>query len=648
VNLRDLLAVGTVILRLGPGRVILNVVHRLRLRSGWYGRRCRSGPLRTAPAAVLHGARTAFAIPEADERAMSAYRDDACRSADRIVGGELQYFSHEWLQRRSTWRESPSTGHTVALDHWSKLTDFDPAVGDIKWIWDASRFDWAYALGRAWRYSHDEKYAQCFWGLLEDWIADNPVNLGPNWKCGQECGLRLLALSWSAGVFASATASTTQRIETLWSLVAALAERVRASLLYAVSQNNNHLLSEALALYAAATSLPGHRQAREWHAVGRRQFVRAMLHQFAPDGYYALHSWTYSRAALRTVLMFIAVAKHRGEAVPAAVLTRCESAAGLMRSMMDTATGRLPNYGGNDGSNIAAMNNCDYLDFRPVVTAAFHILRGERAFADPLVQEELLWSVGAQTPRSGETISNAGEGALQSGYFRLDGPTSRVYVRCGRYRTRPAHADLLHTDIWFGNRNIASDAGTYQYLDEHGWGVRLEGSAAHNVVTIDNADQMRRYSRFLWVVWARGRVLHRARDAGEVSWAGEHDGYRRLGVMHRREIRGSEDRWRIVDDILQSGGAVRHAVLRWHLCPTLNWRATATGVESAVNCLRVEVAAPADATFEVLEGADALPEGAESRYFGSLAPRTTLRVSVRASGAIRFVTSIGVGQGGAL
>ena len=622
-------------------------LHRLRVRRGWYERHCRSGPLQIASAAVLRSAQPAFAIPAMDDRSTAAYREAACRSADRIVGGELQYFSHHWRARPRSWRESASTGHTVALDHWSKLGDFDPAVGDIKWIWDASRFDWAYVLGRAWRYSRDEKYAQCFWTLLEDWIADNPVNLGPNWKCGQECSLRLLVLSWSAEVFASATATDRQRLEKLWSLVAALAERVKASFLYSVSQRNNHLLSESLALYVAATSLPDHPDAVEWHAVGRKHFVRAMLDQFAPDGYYALHSWTYSRAALRTVLMFVAVAKRRGENVPAAVLERCESAAELLHAMLDDATGRLPNYGGNDGSNIAALNDCDYLDFRPVVAAALHMLRGERAFIDARVHEELLWSAGTHTSRPREANTNAGEGALESGYFRLDGPGSRVYVRCGRYRTRPAHADMLHADIWFGDRNIATDAGTYQYLDERGWGVRLEGSAAHNVVTIDGADQMRRYSRFLWVDWARGRVVHRARSEQEVSWTGEHDGYRQLGAVHRRTIRGREDNWVIIDDILRSNGAVRSAVLSWHLCPTLVWRPTATGVESTVNGLRVQVAAPEGATFEVLEGADALPDGGESRYFGSIEPRTTLRVCVRASGAVRFVTSIGMSQGGA-
>jgi hypothetical protein len=641
VNLRTVTTLGPLLLRLGPKRVALNVLHRWRISSGWYRRFCPQHPTLPAPSASSCRARSPFCRPQPDAAAQARFGPAARQAADRIVGGELQFFGNLWRLRPQSWRQSALTGYATPLSHWSTFSDFEPKVGDIKWVWDASRFDWAYTLGRAWAYSQESNYAETFWALLEDWIRDNPVNTGLNWKCGQECSLRLAALCWSAGVFADAPATTTVRLEKLWSLVAALAERVRASLIYSESQNNNHLLSEALGLYVAGHALAGHPRAPEWRHSGRTRFTRAVVEQFAPDGYYAQHSWVYSRVALRAVLVFLAVAKEQGDPVARPLLQRARSAVDFMNAMLDPASGRLPNYGGNDGSNFASMSACDYLDFRPIVAALLYMLSGVRRFDDTPAAEEALWLPRADAVDERMTKDKAAN-AGDSGYYRLNGPGSRVYVRCGRFKTRPAHADMLHVDLWTGSENIARDAGSYQYFDARGWGIALEGSGAHNVVTVDGQDQMRRYSRFLWSGWVRGRVIKdEAPTDGTVHWVGEHDGYRRLGVLHRREIFGREDEWLIIDHILRNTRAERAIALRWHLHSGLRWQRSGLGIRSATTGVTVEVRAPGGAVLEVLEGEATLPQGGESLYFGAIAPRTTLQVVANSTQSLRFVTSIG-------
>jgi len=79
-------------------------------------------------------------------------------------------------------------------------------------------------------------------------------------------------------------------------------------------------------------------------------------------------------------------------------------------------------------------------------------------------------------------------------------------------------------------------------------------TAVHNTVTVDHQDQMRRADRFLWVDWAQasGQCLFIEQSGvAPTGFAGEHDGYRRVGVTHRRAVQwlhGSG--WIIVDDIL--------------------------------------------------------------------------------------------------
>ena len=80
---------------------------------------------------------------------------------------------------------------------WWQIPDFDPRVGDIKTIWEASRFDWV--LTCAQHACHgDPVGVERLNTWLADWVANNPPYLGPNWKCGQEASIRVIHLAVAA------------------------------------------------------------------------------------------------------------------------------------------------------------------------------------------------------------------------------------------------------------------------------------------------------------------------------------------------------------------------------------------------------------------------------------------------------------------
>ncbi|MDH4318963.1 MAG: hypothetical protein OEV64_11270, partial [Desulfobulbaceae bacterium] len=80
---------------------------------------------------------------------------------------------------------------------WWNIADFDSDLGDIKTLWEVSRFDWVVAIaqrGAAGDVSQVEKLN--LW--LEHWCCNNPAYLGPNWKCGQEAAIRVMHLAVAA------------------------------------------------------------------------------------------------------------------------------------------------------------------------------------------------------------------------------------------------------------------------------------------------------------------------------------------------------------------------------------------------------------------------------------------------------------------
>jgi uncharacterized heparinase superfamily protein len=84
--------------------------------------------------------------------------------------------------------------------------------------------------------------------------------------------------------------------------------------------------------------------------------------------------------------------------------------------------------------------------------------------------------------------------------------------------------------------NIALDPGTYLYNAAPPWENALSGSDVHNTLTVDGMDQMQRVGKFLFLDWAQARLIQqeRASQGSLRQVVAEHDGYRSLGITHRR------------------------------------------------------------------------------------------------------------------
>jgi asparagine synthase (glutamine-hydrolysing) len=144
--------------------------------------------------------------------------------------------------------------------------------------------------------------------------------------------------------------------------------------------------------------------------------------------------------------------------------------------------------------------------------------------------------------------------AAAGGYVTLRTDDGFAFTRAASFRHRPAHADMLHVDLWWRGENVAIDPGTFSYNAPPSWSNALASSLYHNTVTVDGHDQMARAGRFLWLPWLQARQF--AYPPGGGCWQGEHDGYQRLraGVMHWRSIqRLDASHWFVLDRLGSAG-----------------------------------------------------------------------------------------------
>lgn len=496
--------------------------------------------------------------------------DNPQKFADDILKGTLRYFSRtpQQIGFPPAWHFNPFTKQQTPIDlHWSKISDFE--YGDIKLIWEASRFHFVFDLVRAYWRTSDERYAEAFWQFVESWRLSNPPQQGANWKCGQETSLRVLAWCFGLYGFLDANATNAERVTHLVEMIAVSGERIAANIEYALSQRNNHGISEGVGLWTIGVLFPELRAADAWRECGREVLEVCGRELIYDDGSFSQHSLNYQRLMLHDYLWALRLGDLHDQSFSSELTARVAQSAKFLYQVQDAETGFVPCYGQNDGALILPLNNCDYRDYRPVINAVHYLADGTHPYERGRWDEDLLWLFGEEAIAAPfEKIARCDLKADDGGYYTLRAKESWAFMRAATFRDRPAQADLLHVDLWWRGQNIATDAGTYSYNAPAPWDNSLSGTTYHNTITIDNLDQMNRAGKFLWLPWGRGSLRQQKNSPqGDIGYLeGEHDGYERLRppAKHRRAlVRLGEETWLILDAV--QSDAAREYSLHWLL-----------------------------------------------------------------------------------
>ncbi|MCJ7513221.1 MAG: heparinase II/III family protein [Anaerolineales bacterium] len=564
---------------------------------------------------------------------------------------------------------APAEASLETLGHWSDVR-LEGLPADIKLVWELSRFSWVYPLARAYARTEDPRYPQACLTLFDSWMAANPPNRGVHWVSAQEVGFRLLAAGFGLLAFEPWLVDRPERVVQMARLVASHAARIPPTLSYARAQGNNHLLIEAAALLTAGMLFPEMRDGGTWEALGRRWLERGLESQFFEDGGYVQFSSNYHRLALECGLWSACLCQSAGKPLSADSLQALRRGAVCLQVVVDPATGQASNFGPNDGAHLLRLTDCGDHDYRPALQLAWRMLNRRPLYPPGPWDEAARWMGGeaATDSRPSQRRSRASRTGVHAapsrilpdrvafpdaGLYRLDGRHSWALLRCAHFRTRPGHSDQLHADLWWRGNPLASDGGTYLYDAPPSWDNGLAGASKHNTVVIDDRDPMLRAGRFLWLRWAQGRMLGHWRSPGGEGQllSAEHDGYRSIGLTHRRSLLHlAPDSWWVIDDLQGQG---EHTVcLTWRLADG-PWQLGERGVSLATRVGRVAVQfeGPA-ASWGVYrsgirligEAGDDATRGWVSPTYSQLRPAVELVVRSQGSLPLRLITRFDLGD----
>lgn len=659
-----------VVRELGLRPVVLYALYQVGLRSGHFRRVLRDLQASDAIPQQVFSLQPILDLPDPNDLAQvmgTAALAELLVQAEEIVAGRVRLFGG---QARRLNLVPPGE-----LQHWTAYelgkARVDAPHGDIKFIWEPCRFGWAIILGRAYHLTQDERYSAAFWTNFETFAETNPPYLGPNWISAQEVALRLVALAFTGQVLATSEYSTAPRMLQLGQVVAQHAGRIPPTLVYARAQNNNHLLSEAAGLFTASLLLPHHPHAARWRKLGWKWFQRGIQQQVSPDGIFMQHSANYHRLMLQLALWMDALCRKQGMVLAKLTRDRLAAAGRWALALLDPKSGQMPNLGANDGAYILPLTTLPFEDHRSVAQSAGAAFLEELPLPAGAWNEMLLWfgleaeaggkSAPEEQSHKTEILANA------IGVIRHPKKShSWAYLRLAEFHDRPGHADLLHVDLWHQGVNLAMDAGTYLYNAESPWDNALTRTQVHNTIVVDEQEQMRRVGRFLYLDWARTRVISSelAQDGLLRKISAQHNGYAQSGVIHQRSLSAQTDGGWLVEDHLLEGqkaqvqGVVQHTLSLHWLLPDWPWwlKSRADGVDLYLDASqgRIQLSLSVDTGLqsheslrvqvvragELLEGEGRVSptSGWNSPRYGDKIPALAVRCSVISQLPVKFTS----------
>jgi len=465
------------------------------------------------------------------------------------------------------WVTNPSKNHTYDINkHWSEIQDLSLEAGDIKYVWEKARFSFLYDVIR-YDYHFEEDQSQFVFQQIECFIDDNPINQGPNYKCSQEISLRTLNWVFALYYYKDSKYLTEALFAKIMHTIYWQIHHVYHNIHFSrISVRNNHAITETLLLYLSDKLFPFLPDVKEWSRKGKAWFEQEIAYQIYPDGTFLQFSMNYHRVVVQLLTWAIQLAKLNNETFKEVVYERAEKSLHFLDVCTDPVTGKLPNYGPNDGALFFKLTNDDYRVYRSQLDDLRAVLTGITNHAS----KSPFWYGVQPENKEPHKISELNE-FKNSGYYVLQEGNTKTFIRCGSYKDRPYQSDNLHLDLWVDGENILRDNGSYKYNTDKKFVDYFNGSEGHNTLSIEGLNQMEKGGRFIWYYWIEKAKAFMKKEKDNVIFCGKIKAYNQLGnnIYHQREITKiiGENEWLVTDSI--KGVIDKKSYQYWHFSETI-------------------------------------------------------------------------------
>lgn len=488
-------------------------------------------------------------------------------NVEEIKKGIITFFNKTKIKLGTeyNWLVNPSTGYRYNINkHWSEVEDLSKEAGDIKYVWEKARFSFLHDIIRYDYHFEDDQSAYVF-SEIEDFIAKNPINQGPNYKCSQEASLRVMNWTFALYYYKDSPNLTEALFQKIMHNIYWQIHHVYHNIHFSrITVRNNHAITETLMLYLSSKLFPFLPNVDQWSKKGKKWFEQEIAYQIYEDGTFLQFSMNYHRVVIQLFTWGIQLAKLNNETFDKVVYERAQKSLAFLDACMDPVTGKLPNYGSNDGALFFKLTNDDYRVYRSQLDDLRAVLSGFT-----YVESESSCWYGIKPKQKSPVKLPEVNTFEKSGYYIIQDETSKTFIRCGGYKDRPFQSDNLHVDIWVNGINYLRDTGSYKYnaaLEDIKY---FNGAEGHNTVSVAKTDQMLKGNRFIWYYWVKKAKARLKKQDDIYQFEGTINAFKHVGpnIQHTRSVtkQKGENKWEVTDNVENQGDKTIYQY--WHLHP---------------------------------------------------------------------------------
>lgn len=469
--------------------------------------------------------------------------------------------------------------------------DFDSKryIGDIKLPWELNKHLYLQDLAKAYLLTSDEKYAQEFVYEINDWLEENPYEIGVNWTEGLIASHR--AISWviALGVFSK---SKLIKKEFLKKITDSLFQHVLfiEKTYEFCARASNHLLGELCAQIVLSICFPEFEGSQKRLDKAIKNLEKELNLQVYPDGVDYEMSLSYQRVILEFLYLPLILAKRKLVKLPQSIWQTAEKMTEFMMHMTQP-NGLLQPISDADGARVFILGN-DINDFRPhLALASWLFNRGDFKYVSENKIDPIIWFLSDKEYKQYQQIKSlppkeTSRAFREGGYWTTRSGWKKdsdwMFFDCGYMGMGKwpkdllvgvhGHSDTLNFGLCLGGETFLTDNGSYSYTTERPFHQYFRSSRAHNVAIVDDHDQNVIENK-PWLTFQHAlpqNVKHYF--SPEIDYlSGEHTGYLRLPnkIIARREIvHFKSGNFIIIKDSFLGEG--RHKITEnFHLMPGL-------------------------------------------------------------------------------
>jgi hypothetical protein len=475
------------------------------------------------------------------------------------------------------WIVNPATGYRYDITkHWSDIEDLSTEAGDIKYVWEKARFSYLYDIIRH-DYHNSSDQAAFVFSEIESFIKQNPINLGPNYKCSQEISLRVLNWIFALYYYKNSEYLTSERFEVIINSIYWQLHHVYHNINFSrIAVRNNHAITETLMLYLSGLLFPFIPETKKWSKAGKKWFEQEIDYQIYDDGTFLQFSMNYHRVAVQLLTWGIRLSQLHKDTFTDAVYDKAKKSLNFLEVSQDPVSKELPNYGSNDGALFFKLTDDDYRNYQSQLDDLRAVLFGTVRHDS----ESQGW-YGLKDLKVDDKREEGLFSFRESGYYIIQEDDVKTFIKCGAYKDRPAQADNLHLDIWVNGLNYLRDSGSYMYNTSKEDLDFFMGTKGHNTIGVNGENQMLKGSRFIWYNWIKDAEGTLSEQNDSYLFEGEIKAYKHLGTYtHNRKVEKVKNQlsWQVIDQVALKNEDYMEQY--WHINPDIEDSIEITAIDA--------------------------------------------------------------------